>query len=427
MKPKSGRRILMLLENCHYAQDPRVTSQAQTLQRHGYVVTVISPGDATEPATDHIDGVRVVRFRSPRQGQGIVGYLWEYGYTMLACWLLSLKVLMRGGFDVIHAHNPPDTFVLIAAFYKLFGKRFIFDIHDLSPELYLARFQREKAGLMVRILLWFEWLSCRFANHVIVTNESYKRVVIERNGLPQSGISVVRNGPDLDRIYRVPPDAEVREQAGLIISCVGTIGPQDGFDHLIRAMSHLVHQEERTDIYCLILGTGAALPAVKELTTECGLDEYVRFTGYATAEPLRRYLSSTDIFVDPAPENTYNDHSTTIKIMEYMAMERPVVAYDLTEHRVSAEESALYAQPNESKDLARQILTLMDDPQLRREMGARGRRRVEDALAWTHQEANLIDAYAACFGDAPAVGAPLSGMHRRDTSARVPLSGGKVS
>ncbi len=393
MKTSTGNRVLMLLENCIYPLDSRVRSEANALARAGCRVTVIAPVSRGQSWHEVIDDVSVYRFPGSQSSGGALGYVWEYGVSLVATFLLSLWVFLRHGFDVVHAHNPPDLFVLIALFYKAFGKKFVYDHHDLAPELYAARFGHGSGGFVYRVLLWLEGLSCRIADHVITTNESYKALEMERHNLPAEQITVVRNGPDLRRLKRVPPDPEIRQRAATILGYVGMMGVQDGIDYLLRVLHHLIHDFDRTDFYCVLIGEGDALDGLRAQTTELGLDRYVSFVGFQTGQDLMRYLSSVDVFVAPDPRNSYNDRSTMIKLMEYMAFSRPTVAFDLTEHRVTGQEAILYAQPNDERDFARQIMTLMDDPQRCQEMGRFGRQRIEEELAWPLQEQHLLEVY----------------------------------
>jgi glycosyltransferase involved in cell wall biosynthesis len=307
--------------------------------------------------------------------------------------VISLLVLVREGFDILHAHNPPDLFVFIAAFYKLFRKRFIFDHHDLAPEMYYARFKGQGNKFIYHLLVFLEKLSCRLADHVIVTNQSYKTVALERSAIPAARVTIVRNGPELERLQPVAPDPELRRKARTLIGYVGVMGFQDGIDYLLRAIKHLVEDFERRDIFCVLIGKGDAWDEMRTLATQLGIAEYVWFTGRISDADLMRYLSTVDICVDPDPCNPFNDRSTMIKMTEYMALGKPIVAFDLTEHRVTAREAALYARPNEEFDFARQIVWLIDHPEQRRAMGRAGRKRVETELAWSFQVQHLLAAY----------------------------------
>lgn len=406
----------MLLQNAQYPQDPRVRHEARALSDAGCQVTVIAPG-ADQPQRENVDGVYVYRFPRSRGGQGMLGYFWEYGYGMVASFLLSLWVFCRRGFDVVHAHNPPDTFVFLAAFYRLFGKKFVFDHHDLSPEMYYARFPGRGNRFVYRVLAWLEKLSCGVADQVIATSQSYKEVQMERGRVPEERITIVRNGPHLERLKRVAPDLALRRKADVILGYVGSMGYQDGVDYLLRAVYHLLHDLNRRDFYCVLMGAGDAHDDVRALAHELELDDFVWFTGVVSEKDLVRYLSTADIFLAPEPRNPFTDRSTMIKVMEYMAMRRPTVAFDLTEHRVSAGEAALYAKPNDERDFATLIAQLMDNPDQRRRMGALGRQRIESELAWPHQEPHLLDVYRK-LGMLPPKTSQASDPHAIGTKSR---------
>jgi len=383
----------MLLENNPYPQDYRVRREAKALVRAGYQVSVISPRVNRQPVREVLDGVFVCRYPSPPVSRGFLGYIWEYSYSMVAAFLLSLYIFLTKGFDLIHAHNPPDTFAFIILGYKLLGKRFIFDHHDLSPEMYDA--QRNGAGnaIIRRLLLFFEKVSFRLANHVVTTNQSYRDIALGRGGVKPENITIVRNGPELDRSVPVEPDPGLRARASTVIGYVGVMGYQDGVDYLLRALSHLKNDLGRKDFYTVIIGRGDAVPDLKALTTRLDLDSHVWFTGYIPLADLIRYLSTADLCVVPDPSNPFNDRSTMIKITEYLAFGKPVVAFDLPEHRVTAQSAALYARPNDELDFARKIAELMDAPEKRQQMGKFGRDRVETTLAWNCQEPNILLAY----------------------------------
>ena len=400
---RAGRRVLMLLENVCYPTDDRVRREAKTLVSAGYQVAVISPLWSRQPRKELVDGVQVFRFRPPPRASGFIGYLWEYGYSMLVMFAMSLFVWAREGLDVVHAHHPPDTFVFIAAFYKLFGKRYILDHHDLAPELYGARFEDNGHSLVFRVLVWLEKLACRLADHVIATNQSYKAMEMQRGGVPEARITIVRNGPDLNelRVMGSPPPERRAEDppthlpvSKTTLGYVGVMGFQDGVDHLLRGLRHLVDDLGRTDFQCILVGDGDAVPSLKSLAQQLGLDDYVSFAGWMTHQSdVARYLSMMDICLAPEPSDPFNDRSTAAKMMEYMAFAKPIVAFDLPEHRFSAQDAALYARPNDELDFARKIALLMDDPQRCRQMGRLGRKQVETELAWSHQAKKLLQAY----------------------------------
>jgi glycosyltransferase involved in cell wall biosynthesis len=385
----------MLLENLPYPQDVRVRREAAALTAAGYKVSVICPAARGQAYRETLRGVHVYRFAPAPPANSFFGYLWEYGYSMAATFVLSLFVLFGEGFDVVHAHNPPDTFVLIAALYKLFGKRFVFDHHDLSPEMYLARFPDSGSPLVYNALVFLEKFTCRVADQVIATNESYKKVEMERGRVPETRITIVRNGIELHRLRPIEPDRALRQMGKTIIGYVGVMGFQDGMDYLLRALHHLAHDLGRTDFYCVLIGGGDAWADSKSLARQFELEEYVRFTGQMSIDDLLPYLSAADICVDPDPSNPYNDRSTMFKMMEYMALGKPIVAFDMPEHRFTAQQAAVYVPPNDERAFARALAELMDNPLRRQELAAFGRRRIQTQLAWEFSIPNLLAVYQA--------------------------------
>ncbi len=390
----------MLLENSCYPGDIRVLREALSLVQFGYQVTVIAPRGKGEAFCERDQGVRIYRYPGPKEAESGLGYLWEYGLSLFWTFWLTAWVFVRHGFDAIHSHSPPDLYVLIALCYWPLGKKFVFDHHDISPEMYVARFQGKGNPWIVSALTFFEGLSCRFAKHVITVNESYKALVMERHHIPTEKITVVRNGPSFDRLYLVDPDPEIVARQQTVLGYVGVMGFQDGIDSLIRAMHKLKFELGRSDFYCILIGKGSSLDYLKQLTKELDLDDNVLFTGFVSHQDRLKYLSTTDICIAPDPFNPFNDRSTMIKVMEYMALSKPIVAYRLVEHQVTAQDAALYADVSDELDLARKIRQLMDDPELRKTMGDSGRKRAEDVLAWEHQEKNLRRVYEQVLGKA---------------------------
>jgi glycosyltransferase involved in cell wall biosynthesis len=398
VKASVGTRVLMLLENTSYPHDYRVLREARALTTAGYQVTVICPAVPGQLRHEILDGVRVYRFPRAPDVNGFLGYLCEYGYSMLMTFLTSLLVFLREGFDIVHAHSPPDTFVFIAVCYKLLGKRFVYDHHDLSPELYYARFGGSGYRLVYDTLVLFEKFSCRLADHVITTNQSYKTVEMQRGHVPEERITIVRNGPDLNSLRSVDTDPDLRQKGKTTICYVGVMGVQDGVDYLLRALHHLVYNMGRTNIFCFLVGRGDAVPSLRSLTEQLGLSDCVLFTGWVDKAQVARYISAADICVAPEPSNSYNDRSTAIKVMEYMSFGKPIVAFDLPEHRVTAQDAAVYAHRNDERDFAQQIAVLMDDRERGQKMGQIGRERIESGLAWQYQKKHLLEAYQAVKG-----------------------------
>lgn len=390
-----GKRVLMVIENSPYLVDVRVKQEALTLTSAGYSVFVICPVEKGGPVRMIVDGVHVYCYPEPPSGSSFLGYMVEYGFSLLSIFYLSLIIGFSYGFDYLHTANPPDIIVLIGAFYKLLGKRFVFDQHDLAPEIYKVRFQGNGNRVVYKALLLFEKMSCKLADHIITTNESSKQIDIKRNNVPEEHITVVRNGPDAKMLQHIEPDTLLRKEGIFSIVYVGKISDQDGLDYLIRALCHLKVDLKRKDFHCYVLGNGSALKDIQSMAVDTGLEDYITFTGWVVRDVVHRYISSADICVTPDPSNEYNDRCTMVKMMEYMAFGKPIVAFDLPEHRVSAGEAALYAHPNDELDFAMKIAELMDDPERRKRMGEIGRLRVVEELAWPHQEAHLLKAYEA--------------------------------
>jgi glycosyltransferase involved in cell wall biosynthesis len=385
----------MLLENLPFPQDGRVRREAAALAQAGYRVTVICPAGKGQPFHEELNGVQVYRYPAPPSADGFMGYVVEYGYSMIATLVLSLLVFLRSGFDLVHAHNPPDTFVFIAGFYKLlFGKLFVYDHHDLAPEMYHARFPEGGKQIVYNLLVRLERLTCRLADHVLVTNESYKLMARERGRVPEERITIVRNGVELSRLeVSVEPDVQLRQTGKTIIGYVGVMGYQDGMDYLLRALHHLLHDLGRRDFHSILIGGGDAWEESRRLARSLDLDNYVQFTGFVFGNNLLRYLAATDICVDATPSNPYSDRSTLLKIIEYMSLGKPIVAFDMPEHRFTAGDAAVYVSPNDELEFARALAALMDDGPRRALLGARGRARIKKCLAWEYSIESLIQAY----------------------------------
>jgi glycosyltransferase involved in cell wall biosynthesis len=326
-----------------------------------------------------------------------LGYALEYGMALFWELLFVWRAFFRFNFDVIHVSNPPDILFLVGGLFKLlFSKKLIFDHHDLCPELYEAKFGRR--GLPFRMLSRLERLSIRAADLVISTNESYRRVAIERGGKDPSRVFVVRNGPDLDRLRQLPPIPALKQGRSYLVGYVGVIGAQEGLHYLIHAAAFIVHNCRRTNIHFAIIGDGSHLDCNRRLAHSLNVSQYFTFTGRITDDQtLIEYLNTADLCVGPDEYNPLNDKSTMIKIVEYMALGKPIVQFALTEGRISAGEASLYAKPNDHIDFARKVLELLDDPVRRAAMGEHGRKRVETALAWKHQAPMLLAAYDALW------------------------------
>jgi len=395
---RKGGRVLIIVENLPCPFDRRVWQEARTLTAAGYLVSIICPkAPGYEKSFEHIDGIDIHRHRLPTEADGMLGYALEYSVALIMEFWLSLRVLFGRGFDVIHACNPPDTIFLIGGFYKLFGKKYVFDHHDINPELYEAKFG--KRGLGRKLLVALERMSFNTADMVISTNESYRSIAIERGGKNPKDVFVVRSGPDLSRMKIVPPNPALKHGRKYLVGYVGVMGKQEGIDLLLQAVQLIVKHLGRTDIHFGLVGGGTELPAMRELAKQLGVAEYVTFTGRAPDAELLEMLNTADICVNPDRANDMNDRSTMNKIMEYMALGKPVVQFDLTEGRVSAGEASWYARPNDVADLAQKIVSLLADENQRIHMGAIGRERVERELSWQHEAPRLLEAYEQLTGE----------------------------
>ncbi len=396
----SVARVLIIVENLPVPFDRRVWSEATTLRAAGYEVSVICPKgpNAAAASFEVIDGIHVWRHPLPFEARGAAGYVLEYGAALFWEFVLSVKIYNARGFDVIQACNPPDLIFLIGWFWKaFFGVRFTFDQHDLGPELYEAKFGRR--DVFWRLLRWLERASFALADVAIATNHSYRNIAIARGRMAPERVFVVRSGPDLARIHEVQPHPEWRNGRQFLVAYVGVIGIQEGLDLLLQAVIHVNRARGRKDVQFVIVGDGPELQSVRTLAVALGLDEQVTFTGRVDDATLFGVLSTADICVDPDRPNPMNDKSTMNKIMEYMALGRPIVQFDLTEGRFSAQNASLYAQDGEPASFADRIVELLDDPEKRAAMGSFGLQRIHDELAWCHQSPILLAAYATIFGE----------------------------
>ena len=374
--------------------------EATTLRDAGYGVSIICPtGKGWEKKFEAIDGIDIWRYDLPNEAEGALGYLIEYSAALAFSFALSLKVLFKKGFHVIHACNPPDLFFLIGGFYKLFGKKFLFDHHDANPELYEAKFGRR--NFFYRLLCIFEKLTFRTADVSIATNESYRRIALTRGGMDPDKVFVVRSGPSLERMKIQKPDEKLKQGKKHLVGYVGVMGKQEGIDLLLQAVRSLVFDLQRKDVQFGIVGGGTSLEEMKALARDLGVADYVTFTGRVPDAELLAVLNTADVCVNPDVANEMNDISTMNKIMEYMALGKPIVQFDLAEGRYSAQEASLYAMRNDPEDFARKIVALLDDPERRRAMGEYGRRRVMEELEWRHEAPRLLAAYETLWSTAP--------------------------
>lgn len=391
------RRVLIVVENLPVPLDRRVWLEATSLKADGYEVSVICPaGRGWDAAHEVIDGIHIYRHPLPPEAHsGALAYGREYGAALWHWFRLARRVRREQGFDVIHGCNPPDMIFLLALWYRLRGVRYIFDHHDVCPELFEAKFDRR--GLLHGVMRLLERLTFAAADVSLATNDSFRRIAVERGRMPPEDVFTVRSAPRLENFAPGPGDPALRRGAGTVLGYVGVIGQQEGMDLLVAAVDHLVGRLGRDDLHAIIIGFGPHLQAMRDDVAARGLERHFTFTGPLYGDDLLRALNSCDIGVSPDPKNAMNDISTMNKVLEYMALEMPVVQFDLTEGRASAGAASLYARPNDPADFAACIARLIDDPTLRARMGRQGRKRVLDTLSWAHSVPPLLAAYERVF------------------------------
>jgi len=397
MTMTSPSRVLIVVENLPVPFDRRVWMEATTLQKAGYQVSVISPtGNGFEKDYEVIEDIHIYRHPLPPEESSVKGYLTEYSWALNWEFRLAQRVWRERGFDVIHICNPPDLIFLVAGWFKLFrGVRVIFDHHDLSPEMYEAKYQRR--DIFYQGLRWAERLTYATANLVISTNESHREVALTRGHKKPEQVFVVRSAPDLSRFHRMPPNPSYRKGRNYLVGYMGVMGEPEGIDYLLRMVRYIVQEKNRQDIHFMLIGGGPAAEKLKALSKELELTEFVEFTGFKKGEELLERLSSCDVCVEPSPTTAYNENCTMNKILEYMAMGKPIVQFDLREGRRSAQEASFYAKPNDEVEFAENILKLLESPELREKIGAEGRRRMEEMFEWRHQAPKLLEVYEKAF------------------------------
>ena len=387
-------KVLIIVENLPVPFDRRVWQEATTLVQAGYEVSIICPvGKGYEKRHEVIDGIYIYRHPLPLEASGAVGFFLEYGWALFWEFSLALRIMFTRGFDVIHACNPPDMIFLLGLFFKLMGKKFIFDHHDINPELYEAKFGKRDG--FYKLLTLLERLTFKTANVTISTNDSYRQIAIERGSVKPNRVFVVRSGPNLERLKLMAPVKKWKQGRTFLIGYVGVMGKQEGIDYLLRAAQYIIGTLQREDVHFCLVGGGTSLNEMRQYAASLGLANHVTFTGRVPDQVLLEVLNTADVCVNPDIANTMNDKSTMNKIMEYMAIGKPIVQFDLTEGRFSAQEASLYAKRNDHIDMAQKIVHLLDHPQLRQEMGEYGRARVVNELEWQYEAPKLLAAYQA--------------------------------
>lgn len=398
------RRILIIVQNLPVPFDRRVWLECKALGRHGYQVTVVCPKGKGDPSYQVIDGVEIYKYEPYAPGGSKLSFVVEYAYSFLATLWQVLKARGKGRFSVMQACNPPDIFWPIAIALRAVDRtRFVFDHHDLCPELFLSRFP-DGPSLPYKGLLALERRTHRTADHVIATNDSYREIAITRSGKSPGDVTVVRTGPDPEKLKRGPEKPEQRRGRKYLAAYIGVMGPQDGVDIVVKAADVVIREMGRTDVAFTLIGKGDCFDELVALRDELKLNGHVEFTGRAPDELVKEVMSTADIGLSPDPKNPLNDLSTMNKTMEYMSFELPVVAFDLRETRVSALDAAVYVTPTgdleqDVCDYARAIVDLVDNGAERAQMGKFGRARVEEELAWAHSERAYTGVYQRLTAD----------------------------
>jgi glycosyltransferase involved in cell wall biosynthesis len=392
------KHILFIVENNTIPFDARVWNEAKAAKESGYDVSIICPKDKKTPLKyELIDGISVYRHYTPFEAKNKFSFLIEYGNAILWEFLLSLWIFIKKPFSILHSANPPDHIFLIALFYKLFGVKFVFDHHDICPENYIAKFGRK--DIFYRLLLLMEKLSIKAADIVISTNESYKKIAVNRSQKCDKDVIVVRNGPDLSKFIPTPVNSALKDGFDYLVSYVGIIGNQEGIDNLLKAVEYIVYQKNIHNIKFIIIGTGTDWENMVQLSKELKLENYVQFTGYIKFRKLCEILSTSDICVNPEFKNEFTNRSTMIKVMEYMVFGKPMVVFETTEGKVTAGDSAIYVKDNNINDFANSVVDLLNNPNKRKKMGEIGKKRIVNNLQWDLQKLNLIKAYQLAEGN----------------------------
>jgi glycosyltransferase involved in cell wall biosynthesis len=399
----SGRakRVLIIVQNLPVPLDRRVWMECLALVRAGVEVSVICPKGPADPWRQHLEGVWIYKYPPPPPAEGLLGYAVEFGYCWIVTALLSVVVAVQRGFDAIQACNPPDTYWALALLWRPFGKRFVYDQHDLNPEVFISRFGQPSGlsgRLQLRILYWLEAMTYRTADRVISTNESYRNVALTRGGRAPEAVTVVRSGPDTAVMRPIDPDPGLRDGRGYLAVYLGIMGPQDGVDLALRAFATVVHEFGRSDCHFALLGFGDCLEDLRALSVELDLEKYVTFTGRVGPAEIAEYLSSADLGICPDPKTALNDVSTMNKTLEYMAYCLPVLSFDLAETRVSAGETAVYVPSGDLNAFAAAWSAILDDPEDRIRRGTYGRERVVSQFDWRGQAKAYIGVWRDVLG-----------------------------
>lgn len=393
----SQKSCVIVVENLPVPFDRRVWQEAKALEAAGWQVSVICPLTERYPAKfEVIDNIAVYRHPLPLEASGTAGFIVEYGAALFHEALLLLRVYRERGFDIVQVCNPPDLLFMAAAPWKLLGKKLVFDHHDVSPELFVAKFGPRT--ILLNTLKALEWLTFKCANLVISTNETFREIAIKRGGKKPEDVVTVYSVPNSSWIRRVEPRANIRARSANILGYIGIIGDQDGLDHLIRAVDWLLREGNYRDFHVVIIGDGTALASVRKLAAELKVEDHITFTGYLTGPELLECLSTFDIGVIPDPVNDYNDKISMNKVFEYSALGVPSVAYPLSETQRLLGDAGTYALGDTPADLGRACLTLLTDPQQRAVQAERAKALGESAFSWEREAGKYVAAYERLHG-----------------------------
>lgn len=394
---KQDRKVLIIVENLPVPFDTRVWQEATTLAANGYTVSVICPKQkGYTQSEEYIQGVHIFRHNMPVEGNCAIGYLREYLSALRQEIRLSKKIHKEIGFDVIHGCNPPDDIFIVARKFRKYGVKYVFDHHDICPELYEAKFGKNK-GLFYKSQLFLERQTYKHCSYAFVSNESYKKIAIKRGGMDPERVIVLRSGPKLERMRITQPVPSIKRGYRYMVGYLGVIGEQEGIEYLLDAAKYI--KEHENNVFWGIIGGGPYLETAKKMARDMGLDDCVEFTGRVSDSLMLEYLNTADVCVNCDKYNAMNDKSTMNKILEYMCLAKPIVQFNLTEGKYSAQNASLYAMNNDAVDMAKKIIELLDDPQKRKHMGEYGRERIVNELSWEHTSKALLEGYERVFAE----------------------------
>jgi glycosyltransferase involved in cell wall biosynthesis len=406
--PRESRSCVIVVENLPVPLDRRVWQEAQALTRAGWTVSVICPATADFPKRyEVIEDIAVYRHALPFEARGALAYFVEYSAALFHQFRLLIKVHRERGFSIIQACNPPDLIFLPALPFKLMGTRFIFDQHDVAPELFIVKFGAK--GLLYRALMFFERMSYAMADHVITANATFKDIAVSRGGKAPSKVEVVYGVPDRKRIHRVEPEPGLHGGRKFVLGYLGIINEQDGVDHLVRAVVHLVKVRGFRDFRAVVVGSGPALEKVRALTRSLGVEDFLAFPGYLNGESLLANISAFDIGVIPDPLNEANDLMSMNKVFEYCALGIPTACYPLKETKRLLGEAGVYAPSLDPAGLAEACLSLMQDESLRARSAAAAAKLSAKSFLWENEARKYVATYERVLSPQAACGRGTAG------------------